>query len=277
MKSIRRRDILRRFHLGALLTLALLLSSCAASPEADFTALQSKTYSAANLQTLVGEKAAVYRSYRVEQVQVEEVQAKDGLTLTVETWKLADPASAYGLFTQLCTEKPLKLGNDGCGDGQNLLGFWQDDYTVILRAASSAPAGTLEAYARALLNRLPKGGQRPAVAEMAPAQNRSAAGLLYFHEEIALQARLPLDGKNRLGLSAETGGVLVGYSLDGGDAELLLIEYPDETAAAGALRALQNYGLPNLLVSGSKGRILAAVFGSASAEAAADLLVEALQ
>lgn len=261
----------------ALLVTGLILSGCAANPARDFAVLQTKTYTSASLADLVGDKAALYQSYRVEQVQIEELNGPDGLAISVETWKLADPASAYGLFTQLCSAKPLQLGNDGCSDGQSLVGFWQDNYTVMLRSSVPAQAGVLETYARAMQSKLPKGGDKPALAEMAPAKNRSSEGLIYFHEEIAVQTMLPLDGKNRLGLSAETGGVLVQYSLDGKPAELLLIEYPDETAAASGLRALQNYGLPDLLVVGSKGRVVAAVFGSASAEAAASLLAEALQ
>jgi hypothetical protein len=260
-----------------LLGAALLLNACAASPAKEMSVLQNKTYPSASLADLVGDQASLYQSYNVEQVQVEELSGPDGLSVRVETWKAADPASAYGLFTQLCTAKPFQLGNDGCSDGQRLVGFWQEHYAVVLRASAPAATGVLENYARTLQSKLPKGGEKPALVEMAPAQNRGSEALIYFHEEIALQNRLPLDGKNRLGLSAETGGVLASYSLDGKPCELLLIEYPDESAAASGLRALQNYGLPDLLVTGSQGRVVAAVFGSASAEAAANLLAEALR
>jgi hypothetical protein len=181
------------------------------------------------------------------------------------------------LFTQLCAAKPLQLGNGGCSDGESLLGFWQERYTVILRSSAAAPAGLLEKTARELQSKLPQGGKRPALVDSAPGQNRSAQGLIYFYEETGLQKRLPLDGKNRLGLSADTQGLLAAYSLDGKAAELLLIEYPDETGAANGLRALQNYGLPDLLVAGSNGRVIAAVFGSASSEAAAALLADTLR
>lgn len=264
--------------IGVLLALAaLLLFGCTAAPAQNLAILQSKTYSAANLAQLVGADAPLYRSYAVEQVQVEELQGPDGLTINVQTWKLADTDSAYGLFTQLCRAKPLQLGNDGCSDGQRLLGFWQERYSVILRASAAPPPGLLESTARGLQSKLPQGGKRPALVDLTPSQNRSAQGLIYFHEEIALQKYLPLDGNNRLGLSAQTQGVLADYSLDGKPAQLLLLEYPDETAAASGLRALQNYGLPDLLVAGGQGRRIAAVFGSASSDAAASLLADVLR
>lgn len=260
----------------ALIAAVWMLAGCAAKPAQEFTALQSRTYTSANLADLVGDKAPLYQSYRVEQAQVEELQGAQALALRVETWKLADPASAYGLFTQLCAGQPRQAGQETCGDGLSLFAFWQDHYAVLLRASAPASAGVLEAYARGLRSQLPKASAPPALVEMAPAENRASEGLVYFHEEIALQQMLPMDGKNRLGLSAETGGVLAQYTLDGKPAELLLIEYPDETAAAGGLRALQNYGLPDLLVLGSKGRVIAAVFGTASPEAAGRLMAEAL-
>ena len=255
----------------------LLLWGCAAAPAAGLTSLSSQTYTPATLTQLAGANAALYQSYQVEQVVVEELQGPGDLTLRVETWKLADTAAAYGLFTQLCTAKPLALGVDGCGDGQRLAGFWQDRYVVMLRASAAAPAGLLESSARAIQGKLPQGGKRPPLVDLAPSQNRDLAGLIYFHEEIALQKRLPLDGKNRLGLSAETEGLLASYTLAGKPATLLLIEYPDETRAASGLRALQNYGLPDLLVQGSNQRLVAAVFGSASPEDAAALLASVLR
>jgi len=261
---------------ACLAALALLLAAgCAARPAQSFAVQQNTVYAAADLPELGGLPPALYRAYRAEQVQVQQVQSADGLRFSVETWQLPDPPSAYGLFTRLCQARPVRLGNEGCSDGARLAGFWQERYTVILRASGPAPAGLLEEYARGEQARLPSGGEKPALVSRVPAANR--ANLVYFYEEAAILEWLPLGGKNILGLGPQTGGVLAEYSLDGKPAQLLLIEYPDEGGALAGLRAVQNYGLPDLLLSGSQGRLLAAVFGQASPQPAGQLLAETLR
>jgi len=264
-------------RLAALLILVALLAGCAADPKAVFTPMPSRTYDKSNLASLLGDQAPVILSYGFEQVEVQQYEGPKNLLLSIEIFKLSDAANAYGLWTRLCDGQPFKIGNDGCSDGLRQMGFWQDRYMVNVLASTIATPEQLESYAQSIASKLPKGGVKPAVAGMAPSKNLAKGGLVYFHEQVAVEKVVSLGANNLLGLSDQTGCVLAQYDLDGAKAELVLIEYPDESAAASGLKTLQNAGLPELLIAGIKGKVVGAVFGTANAEAASQLLAEALK
>jgi hypothetical protein len=101
--------------------------------------------------------------------------------------------------------------------------------------------------------------------------------VIYFHKEASVAKALDLVGENILGLSAQSSGVVAGYRLDGQPYQLLLVEYADERQAAAQLSVLQNAGLAGLLVAGSKGERLGAVFGQESSDEVVKLLGEVLK
>ena len=266
-----------RASLGALLLVLILLAGCAADPKKAFTSQPTRTYDKTNLSSLLSDQAPVVLSYGFEQVEVQQFTGPKNLLISIEIFKLSDAANAYGLWTRLCDGKPFKIGNDGCSDGQRQLGFWQDQYMVNVLASTVASPEQLESFGNSIGSKLPKGGVKPSVVAMAPSKNMAKGGLIYFHEQVAIEKVLSLGADNLLGLSAKTGCVLAQYDLDGKKAELLLIDYPDEAAAASGLKTLQNAGLPEMLVAGNKGKVVGAVFGAAKADAAAQLLGEALK
>ena len=262
---------------AAFLLLLAMLAGCAPDPKAVFTPTPTRTYDKTNLASLLSDQAPLVLTYGFEQVEVQQFAGPNNLKVSIEIFKLSDAANAYGLWTRLCGGKPFKIGNDGCSDGQLQLGFWQDQYMVNVLASTVASPELLESFGNSIGSKLPKGGVKPSVVAMAPSKNMAKGGLIYFHEQVATEKVLSLGTDNLLGLSAKTGCVLAQYDLDGEKAELLLIDYPDEAAAASGLKTLQNAGLPDMLVAGYKGKFIGAVFGVAKADAAAQLLGEALK
>jgi hypothetical protein len=109
-----------------------------------------------------------------------------------------------------------------------------------------------------------------------PAGGLVAGSEVFFHQELATQDRVWLGGENVLGLGPETDGAVARYEMQGGEAELLLVEYPRADEAAVALEALNGAGLDGLVLSGVQGALLGSVWGEVEEAAAQELLDRAL-
>lgn len=234
--------------------------------------LPGQAYTKDSLYSLVDGQADSFFAYNFQQVTTKRYQNAAGALLTVEAWELAQPADAYGLFTQNRAGTPVKMGNDGDADPGRRVAFWQDRYYVQVNTTQAAPDVQVMAFAYYLSQALPTGGERPALVQQLPAQGLTANGFIFFHVELSVQDEVYLGGKNILGLNADTNGVAARYTLDGAPAHLLLIQYPDASQAAAAVQALNQATGLSLLAADTKGSTLGAVFGKASQTAAATLL-----
>jgi hypothetical protein len=204
----------------------------------------------------------------------------DNQVLHVEIWQFADPADAYGVYTISSSTVPLAVGVDGSTTPQSRIAFWQDHYYVHVNCTDKLPQSDLEAFAKAVAQALPQGGQRPALLQRLPTSGLAENQIVFFHLEITIQNEIYLGGENKLGLSPKTNGLLAHYTLGGQDVSLLLIEYPDARSAAAGLQGLhglQKAGqVDNLVASQAKNNLLGALVGKVDAAAARGLLDQAL-
>ena len=236
-----------------------------------------ETYNRDNLFNLVDGQADSFFAYNFQQVTTQRYTNAAGILLNVEVWQLAQPADAYGLFTQSRAGTPVTLGNDGDTDPGRRLAFWQDRYYVHVNANKAVPDAQLMTFAQAMVATLSSGGQHPALVDSLPSQGLIARGFIFFHQELSIQDEVWLGGNNILGLSLQTNGVAARYTLDGAPAHLLLVQYPDAGQAAPALAVLRQTTDIDLLAADAQGNTLAAVFGKASQAAATTLLQAALK
>ena len=288
---------LGRFWALTLLLLSILIPGCA-SPQASGTkapldiagvfpaeggvpgwkiSKKVATYTRDNLFDLVDGQANSFFVYGFEKAAVQRYQDEAGVMLNVEVWELADPADAYGLFTAGRSGEPAAIGNEGDADPGRRLAFWQNRYFVSLNAAQPVPDETLQAFARAVAGALPAGGEPPVILKRLPASGLVERSSIFFHEEMSIQMEVWLGGENILGLSPETNGVVAHYLFGDAPCLLMLIEYPTAEQSAQGLKALQNSGIANLIVSGSRGSLLGAVIGKVDAAQADQLLQEAIK
>ena len=235
-----------------------------------------QSYGADNLFSLVDGQADSFLAYNFEKVTTERYENNDGNLLTIEVWQVAEPADAYGLFTQSRAGTPVKMGNEGDADAGRRVAFWQDRFYVVVNANSPVPDVQVMAFAYFVSISLPSGGQIPALVKNLPAQGLTERGFIFFHLAISVQDQVALGSDNILGLSPQTNGVVARYTLDGTPARLMLIQYPDPNQATAGLQALRKASDLDLIVADVKGPILGAVFGKASQTAAAGLLQTAL-
>ncbi len=237
----------------------------------------AQIYDRETLFDLVDGQADFFFVYGFEQVATRRYKNAEGRVLEVQIWQLADPEDAYGLFTASIAGEPVAVGNEGDADPGRRLSFWQDRYVVQVFTRAPIPDADLRAFAEAVSETLPAGGERPALVGRLPPDGLVARGFIFFHAELSIQDRLWLGGENLLGLSQATDGVLAQYDLGDTPTQLLLVEYPDAAQATTGLAALQGGDIDGLLAADVRGNLLGAVFGETDATAARELLNRALQ
>jgi len=238
---------------------------------------QVKVYNHDNLFNLVDGQADGFFVYGFEQVATQRYKNAAGTIIGVEVWQVATPADAYGLFTSNVSGAPAVIGNDGDTEPGRRLSFWQDRYTVHVTALQKLDDAILWSFAKPMAQALPQGGERPALVKRLPPTGLKERGFVFFHEEISVQDQVWLGGKNILGLSHDTNGVVARYDLDGQAAQLLLIQYPSADKAAAGVKALKSSAVKNLVVADARDALLGAVFGKLDNDAANKLLTEALR
>lgn len=225
---------------------------------------------------LVNGQADFFFVYGFEQVAVGRYEHAAGSELDIEIWQLATAADAYGLFTASIAGEPVDIGSAGDADPGRRVAFWQDRYTVQVRARQELDDAVLRDFAVAISAQLPPGGEKPAIVARAPSAHLVPRSVLFFHEELSIQNELWLGGENILGLSPQTDGVLARYDLDGTLVRLLLVQYPDAQAATAGRDALRASQVGELAAVEVRGDLLGAVFGAAEGTLAEQLLTTAL-
>jgi hypothetical protein len=234
---------------------------------------EPKYFTKENLFNLMDGQSDAFFVYGFQKAAVQRFTNGDGVVLNVSVFQVDAADSAYGLFSVNREKKGLAVGKDGSTSPGRRVSFWQDRYFVQMTALKTVSEPDLLAASEAVSAGLPKGGEKPALMNVLPAQGLSAdEGPLYFHQELTIQDRVWLGGENILGLGSETNGALGRYDLNGQPADLMIIEYPDAGQAAKGLKALQAGGQEDLLAAEAKGNRLLAVFGKADQAAAQTLL-----
>jgi hypothetical protein len=229
-----------------------------------------------NIYDLVDGQAEFFFAYGFEQVAVQSYENAEQAVLHIEIWQLTTPADAYGLFTASIAGEPADIGNDGDADPGRRLAFWQDRYTVHVRARQELDDTHLRGFAEAVSAALPSSGERPALVSRVPPEGLVERSAIFFHEEISIQNELWLGGENLLGLGPETDGVLARYDVGGAVTRLLLVQYPDAEAASAGLAALESGEISGLVTADARDNLLGVVFGEVDGTAAGTLLAEAL-
>jgi hypothetical protein len=148
---------------------------------------------------------------------------------------------------------------------------------VHVSCTNKLPQSDLDAFAKAVSDALPKGGERPALLQRLPKNGLAENETVFFHLELTIQNEIYLGGENKLSLSPKTNGLLAHYTLAGQTASLLLIQYLNPQAAAAGLQGLKSAQVENLAAVQAKDNLLGAVVSKVAPAAAKGLLDQAMK
>lgn len=229
-----------------------------------------------NLYELVNGQADSFFAYGFEQVHVQTYENAAGGLLRVEVWQMDTASNAYGLYTVLRSGEHVAIGNSGDTDPGRRVDFWQDRSFVRVFSFAPEDAATLKSFAAKVSSALPSGGQPPPLIGSLPKEGLVKDSEVFFHQETSIQDYLWLGGRNLLSLDTETDGVLARYVMHDTAIWLLLVEYPDDAAAAAALETLAASEFDNMSAVAVEGGLLGAVFGALPSTDAEQLLMIAL-
>jgi len=211
--------------------------------------------------------------------------------LVLDLFELASPADAYGVFTHDLEGEPAGVGNDSLLR-YGWLSFWQDRYFVSI-VAEEETEQALQAVvelAQRVADRLPPGGEAPAIVSLLPAQGRLPRSVRFLRHHQILNTHRFVGTENLLLLDAEVEAALAGYRRGEEKAHLLLVDYPEPGRAEAAAEAFSDTYIPQAEDDASResgeegwygvrrdeGR-LAVVLGATTEELGSALLAEAMK
>ncbi|MDW8070543.1 MAG: DUF6599 family protein [Anaerolineae bacterium] len=208
------------------------------------------------LYELVDGQAEAFFAYGLTQAALGRYAGPQGHGVRIELFRLGSPADAYGLFSTTLSGAPVAVGAAGDSDPGRRLAFWQERYYVRIQTAQPVADEVLRGFGQAVAAALPAGSELPELVTRLPAEGLRPRSARFFRQEISIQPWLWLGGRNLLGLSQATEGVLADYTLGSSMARLLWVRYPDAATAEGALQALRSADIPDLVSAQVRAREL---------------------
>jgi hypothetical protein len=237
---------------------------------------ERRTYDPDTLYDFMNGAADLYFAYGFEMLAVGKYENDQGGQVRVEIYRTATDADAFGLFTYNSFGETIDLGVDGRWASGTGAAFWQRRTFVQVISRDQVEDAALQAFARAVGDALPVGGERPNVVAALPVEGQQPGSVRFFREQMALDNFLWLGTANVLGLGPDVEGALAEYVLDEQAASLLLVVFPDSKRAQDAQTGLEGAGTGNLVATAVQENALGAVLGQVDVESAISLLEKAL-
>jgi hypothetical protein len=190
--------------------------------------------------------AEVYLSFDFRTVWTRKYSGPDDREMTLDIYDMGSPAEAYGIFSCDRADPPAGIGQDS-EYGYGLLRFRQGRYFVTITATDEdeGTGKTVIELGRAVLSHLGPPGPGPDMLAWLPADSLQSEKTSFFHTVVSLNNRYFLAADNILRLDRSTDCVLAEYAVSAEKpAVLLLVRYPDPSAAEAARRSFLTAYLP---------------------------------
>lgn len=153
----------------------------------------------------------------------------------VDVFEMASPADAFGVFTHSREGGPAGVGQ-GSSLGYGTLSFWKGRFFVSVSAErdDARARQAVVALGRTVADGIPEAGAPPPLVDRLPKVGLDEASLVYLRHPRILEAHLPIGPDNPLGVGPQAPAVVGRYLTSTGNADLVLVEYADPTAAVEA-------------------------------------------
>jgi hypothetical protein len=239
-----------------------------------------------NLYDYIDGAAELYLSYGFNTVISRRYACPDEMDIVVEIFDMKGVRDAFGVFTNMREKNQHEFGQ-GSQQIEGSLIFWKGHYFVSLSTHKNTEKSlaAIRKIAAFIDKVIPKEDNIPAVLDLLPEQDLVPEGYCYFHHYIWLNSYYFIANYNILDVNDRTDGIIAKYGPADKRSYLLLIQYPDETAAQAAYDKFTSEFSPELKAADAvrlkgdswhtatlQGRLFASVFNAQSKEEAVRLL-----
>ena len=189
-----------------------------------------------DLYSLIDGGAVIYYEYGFRQVITQEYVSAKGSSVNLEIFEMADPASAYGIYTFKADRQGtlVSVGAEALL-GVYYLNFWKGRFCVTL-GGSDTGKETREGMlliGRAVAERIEEKAERPPLVSLLPQDSLTTPGVSYLKGKLGLTAHYDFHPENIFGVQE---GVVGDYR----DFQLLILRYDNEDEALKWFRSAGN-------------------------------------
>lgn len=209
---------------------------------------QKERHDSRTLFSYMDGAAELYLAYGFQDLTVRRF-VKPGLPpITVELYKLASSADAYGVFTFERQDESAGIGQ-GSEFGGGMLRFWKGAYfaSIYAEGEGAEVESALAGIGRQVADAIPAAGPEPELIAAVPGREFGLVerSLRFLRSHVLLNQRFFISHRNILNLDRTTEAVLAQYHRDRQKTHILIVRYPDPKAAGDAYRSFLTSYLPD--------------------------------
>ena len=203
------------------------------------------TYDRKTIYDYLDGGAEVYLQYDFRGLFARRFTREKQPAITIDLFDMGSGPEAYGIFSVEREGNNIGIGQ-GSEYAAGLLRFWKGRYFVAITAERETPEvkrAVLE-LGKGIAAAIKTTGTEPALISLVPSKGLVPNSIRYFHQHSVLSYLYFVARQNILRLDGRTQVVLAIYRLVKGNSYLLLIVYPNDKLANGALASFLSAYLP---------------------------------
>jgi hypothetical protein len=200
-----------------------------------------ENYTPENLYLYIDGASELYISFGFTGLITRKYEKAGQPGIVVDFFDMGSPADAFGIFAHSQERPEKEIGQDSeYLDG--LLRFWKGRFYVSLLCDHETPesrAAVME-LGRILSGSITAKGERPVILDMLPGPGLLPSTIRYFHHHAWQNTYTFISAANILDIGPGREAVLAKYELGGQRPVVLLVLYPEASAAEQAFVSLKN-------------------------------------
>ena len=217
------------------------------------------SYSGEDLFTYINGGAEIYHEYGFKQVVVQDYKNANERSLSVEIFKMENPAAAYGIysFKKSPEGKPWETAHEGRLEGY-YLNFWKDHFLVTITGfdEEDETVAGIKSIAEAIANNIPEAEdvQKPQLTNILPQKDLIPGSEKYFMGSLGLFNSYPFSRQDIFDIKeGAKGSYSEGY-------DIYLIQYTDPHQSGEQLKGIEESLQRDPRYFGLKSSELAVIF-----------------
>jgi hypothetical protein len=193
----------------------------------------SQIYDTESIYSYIDGHAEVYMAFGMVRCLSRRYSGPEGEPdILLDLFEQASPADAFGVFTHDRDGEEVEIGQGGLFR-YGWLSFWKGRWfgSVYAEGESEASAEAVLALGRAVADAIDETGQLPPLVSELPEDGLDPRSVRFLHTQEILNGVVYLGYENVFRFGPDIDAVVGRYQRAEGSAWLLLVDYPDETAA----------------------------------------------